>query len=145
MDFSIRCFQKNDKSEIISMMTEFYSSDAVYTNGSIDIFETDFENCINDSPYLEGYVFYTKNIILGYAMLAKTFSTEFGKTCIWLEDLYLKNGYRGLGIIPKFIEYVEEIYPESIYKLEVEADNIHAIHVYRKQGFKELPYIEMKK
>ena len=145
MTFTIRQFQTNDKQEIISMMEEFYSSDAVSTNGSKDIFETDFENCINDCPFLEGYVFNTSSEIVGYAMIAKSFSTEFGKKCIWFEDLYLKKEYRGLGIIPQFIEFIESSYPNTILKLEVEAENKHAVHVYKKRGFKELPYQEMIK
>lgn len=145
MTITIRQFQTYDKQEIISMMEEFYSSDAVSTNGSKDIFETDFENCINDCPFLEGYVFNTSSEVVGYAMIAKSFSTEFGKKCIWLEDLYLKKEYRGLGIIPNFIEFIESLYPDTILKLEVEAENEHAVHVYKKRGFKELPYQEMIK
>lgn len=38
------------------MMRVFYASPAVFTNGSDDIFRTDIENCINDNPYLEGYI-----------------------------------------------------------------------------------------
>lgn len=83
-----------DKVEVISMMKTFYSSEAVFTNGSDEIFEADFKACINNSPYLEGYVFTSDEIILGYAMLAKSFSTEFGKSCIWFEDLYLKPEFR---------------------------------------------------
>ena len=33
----------------------------------------------------------------------------------------------------------------SILRLEVEAENEHAVHVYRKSGFEVLPYMEMKK
>ena len=145
MTLTIRPFQTNDKQEIISMMEEFYSSDAVSTNGSKDIFETDFENCINDCPFLEGYVFNTSSEIVGYAMIAKSFSTEFGKKCIWFEDLYLKKEYRGLGIIPQFIEFIESRYSNNILKLEVKAENKHAIKINKKRGFKELPYQEMIK
>ena len=60
-------------------------------------------------------------------------------------DLYLKEEYRGLGIIPNFIEFIESLYPDTILKLEVEAENEHAVHVYKKRGFKELPYQEMIK
>ena len=76
-------------------------------------------------------------------MIAKSFSTEFGKPCIWFEDLYLKPEFRGFGIIPSFIEYIKQNYPECIYRLEVEKENTHAIHVYKKSNFKELPYTEM--
>lgn len=145
MHFSIRMFEPKDKSEILSMMKVFYSSDAVFTSGSDKIFEIDFENCLNENPYLEGYVFASNEKILGYAMLAKSFSTEFGKQCIWLEDLYLKSEFRGQGIIPKFIKYLEEKYKECIFRLEVENENTHAVHVYEKSGFSSLPYVEMKK
>lgn len=145
MDFEIREMHFEDKQEILTMMKEFYSTDAVSTNGSAEIFETDFENCISNSPYLEGFVFCQNKNILGYAMIAKTFSTEFGKICIWLEDLYVKKEYRGQGIISKFFEYIEKVYKNSIFKLEVENENTHAIQVYKKRGFNMLPYVEMIK
>ena len=143
MNFKIRKFNKDDKSEVLRMMEEFYHSDAVSTNGSNEIYETDFENCINDLPFLDGYVFVSEDIILGYAMIAKSFSTEFGKMCIWLEDLYLKKEYRGQSIIPQFLEYIKETNPNTLFKLEVEKKNSHAVHVYQKCGFSKLPYLEM--
>ncbi len=135
----------SDKEEVLSMMREFYTSDAVLTNGSDEIFNTDIENCLNDSPFLEGFVFEQKGHILGYSMIAKSFSTEFGKQCIWFEDLYLKSEYRGQGIIPQFVSYIKELYQDSILKLEVEKENEHAVHVYEKMGFKEVAYMQMKK
>lgn len=126
-------------------MKVFYSSDAVLTNGSIEIFNNDFETCINSNPFLEGYAFTSNNIIIGYAMLAHSYSTEFGKPCIWFEDLYLKEQYRGKNIIPKFIKYIENNYPNTILRLELEEENTHALHVYKECGFSKLPYLEMKK
>ena len=134
-----------DKTEVLNMMQTFYSSDAVFTNGSKEIFEADIENCLNNSPYLEGFVFTSEKQILGYAMLAKSFSTEFGKPCIWFEDLYLKPEFRGNKIIPKFIEFIETSFQDAVFRLEVEKENNHACHVYKKQGFTELPYCEMIK
>ena len=137
--------QLEDKKEILTMMEEFYSSNAVATNGSNEIFETDFENCINDYQYLEGFVFYQNEKILGYAMIAKSFSTEFAKRCIYLEDLFIKKEFRGQGIITEFLRYLENIYVNSIFKLEVDKCNIDAIEIYKKRGFIPLSYIEMKK
>ena len=78
-------------------------------------------------------------------MLAKSFSTEFGKPCVWVEDLYVKDAYRGQGIGSQFLAYVSEKYPDAIVRLEVEAENERAISVYEKAGFSILPYMEMKK
>ena len=78
-------------------------------------------------------------------MLAKSYSTEFGKPCIWLEDIYIKEEYRGLGFGSRFIEFVSERYPDAVLRLEVEQENERAVTVYEKNGFSVLPYMEMKK
>ena len=96
-----------------------------------------------NSSYLEGYVFIENSSILGYAMLAKSFSTEFGKPCIWFEDLYLKPKYRRKGIVTNFIYHIKENYKNHVFKLEVEDYNEHALHIYKKCGFEKLPYSEM--
>ena len=141
----IRKMVRDDKNIVIDMMRVFYASPAVLSNGSEEIFEADVENCVNESPYLEGFVFEENSEILGYGMIAKSFSTEFGKPCIWVEDLYLKPEYRGIGIGSKFFEYLEQNYTDCIFRLEVEEENERAIHVYEKNGFAVLPYMEMKK
>lgn len=137
--------EKKDKAIVKEMMCEFYTSPAVFTNGSEEIFEADIDNCIGDSPYVEGYVFDSSDGIQGYAMAAKSFSTEFGKPCIWIEDLYIKNEYRGLGIGNRFLEFIQEKYPDAVFRLEVEEENERAVKLYKKTGFEVLPYMEMKK
>ena len=142
---NIRKMKFEDKSEILSMMKIFYSSELVFTNGSDEIFNTDFETCINNSPYLDGYVFTQDETIMGYAMIAKSFSTEFGRQCIWIEDLYIKDKYRGTGIGSMFMEFITKKYTDCIFRLEVEEENERAIKVYEKSGFTVLPYMEMKR
>ena len=130
---------------VIDMMRVFYTSPAVHTNGSEEIYKADVENCINDNPFLEGYVFTENDGIAGYGMLAKSFSTEFGKQCIWIEDIYINPEHRGKGIGSEFLAFVEKSYPDAILRLEVEEENERAVHVYKKAGFGVLPYMEMKK
>lgn len=134
-----------DKASVIEMMRTFYASPAVLSNGSEEIFCNDIENCVNNSPYLEGYIFEDSDEIQGYAMIAKSFSTEFGKPCIWIEDLYIKDRYRGLGIGSRFIDFITKKYTDSIFRLEVEEENARAVKVYEKCGFTVLPYMEMKR
>ena len=145
MSSIIREMKEKDRRKVTEMMQIFYASPAVMSNGSEKIFEADFDNCVSDSPYLEGYIFEDAGVIQGYAMIAKSFSTEFGKRCIWIEDLYLKDEYRNLGIGSSFFKYIETKYPDSIFRLEVEPENERAVHVYRKCGYEVLPYMEMKK
>ena len=68
-------------------------------------------------------------------MVAKSFSTEFGKPCVWIEDIYVKDAYRGLGIGSHFLKFIESKYPDAILRLEVEAENERAVNVYQKCGF----------
>ena len=145
MNITIRAMKEADKESVLEMMRIFYASPAVLSNGSEDIFQSDVENCVNDCPFLEGYVFENKGEIQGYAMVAKSFSTEFGKPCIWIEDLYIKEDYRGLGIGSQFFTYIEGKYKNVIFRLEAEEENERAVHVYKKCGYEVLPYLEMKK
>lgn len=145
MNSVIRQMTAADKPRVMEMMRTFYASEAVLSNGSEEIFENDIQTCLNASPYLEGYVFEEGQMLQGYAMVAKSFSTEFGKPCIWIEDLYVLEAYRGRGIGTQFLRHIEKKYPAALLRLEVELENERAIHVYEKCGFEVLPYMEMKK
>ena len=145
MEYIIRKMIPSDKGRVLDMMKVFYASPAVITNGSDEIFNADIDACVSDSPYLDGYVFECGGEIIGYSMLAKSFSTEFGKPCIWIEDIYLTEELRGLGIGSDFFRFIENEYRDCIFRLEAEEENERAIHVYKKVGFEVIPYLEMKK
>ena len=130
---------------VLDMMRVFYRSDAVFTDGSEEIFAADVDTCISQSPYLEGYVFTEGDAVVGYAMVAKSFSTEFGKPCMWIEDLYLQPTHRHQGYGTAFFAFLAEKYPQAIQRLEVEPENENAVALYKKAGFSVLPYTEMKK
>lgn len=142
---NIRLMQRTDAPRVKEMMRIFYSSPAVLSNGSEEIFSSDIENCVNENPYLEGYVIENDGEIQGYSMIAKSFSTEFGKPCIWIEDLYIKEKYRGSGLGKMLLDFITKKYEGSIFRLEAEEENIGAIKLYEKCGFSPLPYLEMKK
>lgn len=142
---TIREMREDDRTTLLNMMNVFYSSDAVATNGSEEIFSADIDACISDCPYLEGYVLCDEDRIIGYTMLAKSFSTEYGKPCVWIEDLYILDDYRGRGLGSRLIRFAEEKHPTSLLRLEVEAENERALRVYKKNGFDFMPYLEMKK
>lgn len=145
MRTTIRPMRQEDKDVILNMMRVFYASPAVLSDGSEEIFENDIYGCINENPYLDGYVIEGENGICGYSMVAKSFSTEFGKMCIWIEDLYIKDEYRGFGLGEMMLRYVLGKYENCIFRLEAEEENERAINLYKKCGFEPLPYLEMKK
>ncbi len=150
MDFNIVYMREEHREEVVSMMRVFYSSPAVLSNGSEEIFTSDINECIGDNPYIEGYVFEKnddlgKAALMGYAMLSKGFSTESGKNRIWIEDLFIKEEYRGLGVGKKFLDFVSNKYEKCVIRLDVEEENEKAVELYKKCGFEVIPYMEMIK
>ena len=145
MIYAIRTMRQQDKPQILTMMREFYASPAVLSNGSEEIFSNDIDNCVGDNPFIEGFVLEDSNGIQGYAMVAKSYSTEFGKTCVWIEDLYVTEDHRGLGLGTSLLQFITDHYTDCIFRLEVEEENERAVRLYEKCGFSVLPYMEMKK
>lgn len=142
---TIRAMTEADAPAVLEMMRVFYASPAVSTNGSEEIFRSDIAACVGDSPYLEGYVFEDESGLCGYAMLAKSFSTEFGKSCVWIEDIYLKENCRGRGIGSLFFDFIGKKYPDCLLRLEAEEENAGAVRFYERHGFTRLPYLELKR
>ena len=146
-----------DKEEVLEMMKVFYASPAVLHKASEEILEKDIDDCIGKCPFIEGYVFECnsdnmkrhneEDKLAGYAMLAKSYSTEYGGMCVWIEDIYIKNEYRGMGIGSKFFEKLQDMYGDDSvrFRLEVEPENERAVAVYEKCGYKKLPYMQMTK
>ena len=142
---AIRSMAEADAPAVLEMMRVFYASPAVFTNGSEEIFRSDIAACVGDSPYLEGYVFEDKAGLCGYAMLARSFSTEFGKPCVWIEDIYLKENCRSRGIGSLFFDFLGKKYPDCLLRLEAEEENAGAVRFYERHGFTRLPYLELKR
>ncbi len=136
----------SDKNEIMHMMRVFYDSPAVQHTASDKILERDIEDCLSDTPYLDGFIIEHSGQVVGYAMTAISYTTEYGGICIWLEDLYIKPDYRHKGISEKVFEFIEKNYPNAVrFKLEVEPENEFAVKCYKKYGYKSSPYFEMTK
>lgn len=143
----ILLMEKNDTEEVLNMMKLFYQSPAIIHKASEDVLRRDIEDCIGSNPFIEGFVMKEDGKTAGYSMIAKSYSTEFGGECIWVEDIYIKSEYRKKGIGTMFFKYLENLYKgRSVrFRLEVEKDNQAAIEVYKKNGYQELPYIQMIK
>ena len=140
----MRDMRKGDSAGVMEMMRDFYASEAVLSDGSDEIFTNDIKECVSESPFAQGYVFVNeKEKLIGYAMTAHSFSTEYGKRCVWIEDLYLKEEARGMGIASFFLDYILETYPDALHRLEAEYENEHAMEIYKRKDFRELPYVEM--
>ncbi len=133
--------KKEHFDEVLGMMRVFYDSPAVLHTSSTRVLDNDINACIGDNPYLDGYVFVVKGIIAGYSMVSKSFTTEYGGICGWIEDLYIKEEYRRQGISRHFFKELPGLYPEIVrFKLEVEPENERAIKTYESCKYELLHY-----
>ncbi|MGN0613120.1 MAG: GNAT family N-acetyltransferase [Porcipelethomonas sp.] len=142
---NIRKIERRDYDNVLEMMRVFYASPAVLSDPSEDILRRDIDDCLGDTPFIEGYVFEEEGTLAGYAMAAKSYSTEFGGMCIWIEDIYIVPQYRHKGIGSQFLHFIRTEYKGKavLCRLEVEHENENAVAAYKKSGFTELPYVQM--
>ena len=143
----IRKIGQEDKERYIEMAKDFYSSEAVYQNVPELHFADTFNELMTSDQYVSGYMIEHGNNIAGYALVAKTYSQEAGGIVLWIDELYILPEYRGCGLGHEFFAYVQDDMPRDVkrLRLEVEDCNTKAISLYKKLGFKDLPYSQMMK
>ena len=136
-----------DADGVFAMMEVFYASEALLIHPSPEVLRRTLEDCLADGPYLEGYVFEEEGVLAGYAMVAKSYSTEAGGKCIWIEDLYLSPSYRGKGAGSSFLTFIAQRYAGQAVRLRLEAEpeNDRAMRTYRSAGFEILGYTQLVK
>ena len=142
----IRAIKPADKAVYLEMAKEFYSTDAVISPVAEENFSTTFDEMMKSDRYAVGYIFELDGKTVGYALLAKTFSQEAGGMVIWIEELYIKDGFRSKGLGSEFFRFLESTYGGiKRFRLEVEKENTGAVRLYEKQGFSFFAYDQMIK
>ncbi len=141
----VRKITRNDKEQYIKFASQFYKTDAVLHDIPNEHFECTFEEMMRSDEYAIGYMLEHQGEAAGYALLAKTFSQEAGGIVIWIEELYIDEKFRGLGLGSEFFAYMEENKGKEVkrIRLEVEDYNTRAIALYKRMGFEPLEYIQM--
>lgn len=141
----IRKISQADQETVLSLMKAFYQSEAVLHPLPEETIQRCLQDCVRNSPYIEGYVMDVEGTIVGFAMVAKGYATEVGGICVQIEDIFIRPEFRGQGIGNQFFAYIMDKYKDTAYRfrLEVEENNTNAIRLYKKLGFVELPYCQM--
>ena len=143
----IRPFAVSDRSVLLKMMNNFYHSSAVNHVVPESYFNATINTILSNSPYTEGWIIEYDSIPAGYGLVSKSYSNEAGGLVIWLEELYIDEKFRGQGLGSSLIAYIEDQYRDqaSRFRLEVTDSNVSAERLYRKIGYKVLPYKQMIK
>ncbi len=140
-----RKLTSNDKKLYFEFTDMFYKSDAVLHPVSEQNIVNTFNELMRSDEYLVCYVFENNGEAVGYALISKTFSQESGGLVVWVEELFVLPEYRSMGFGSQFLNFLETDIPASRYRLEIEPDNQRAAALYKRMGYKFLPYSQMVK
>lgn len=86
------------------------------------------------------YLIVVEAEIAGYVLITFGFSLEFRGRDAMLDELYLREPYRGRGLGPQTLQFVEQLCREQgicALLLEVERNNARALGIYRQAGYVE--------
>ncbi len=99
------------------------------------------------SPYVAVFIAEYQGEPAGYGLVSLTYSNEAGGLVVWLEELYIREQARGLGLGTELIAYIENRYGNRAarFRLEVEESNRAAVRLYERMGYTPLPYSQMIK
>lgn len=141
---TIRKITKNDKQIYTEMAKDFYSSPAVLENIPEENITSSFDLFLEGTPYGDAFIFEIDGKTVGYGVLAYTHSQEAGGRVVWLEEIYIKEEFRGCGYGSEFINFVLTEIPAKRYRLETEPENEKAAALYRRHGFEHFEYINYR-
>lgn len=134
-----------DHDLVIPMVVDFYHTDAVDHEVPVEIMERSFAAAADPGdPLLRGVLVYRDGEVAGYVYLTFCYSAEVGGRCVFIEELFLKENFRGLGLGKEIMAWMEQEYPDvRRFRLEVTQVNQQAIRLYEKSGYKYLRYDQM--
>ncbi len=141
-----RPIEEKDRKIYLAMAKKFYDSDVVLSPVPAKNLEKTFSLLIEGSPFADAFIFEEEENIIGYALLARTWSQEAGGEVIWIEEIYLEPAARGKGYGSAFFHFLKEKYAPCAkrFRLEVEKENEGAVSLYKRLGFDFFPYDQMK-
>ena len=134
-----------DHDLILPMVADFYRTDAVDHEVPVEIMERSFAACADpDEPLLRGVLVSRDGEAVGYVYLTFCYSAEVGGRCVFIEEIFLKEQFRGMGLGREIMTWMEQEYPEvRRFRLEVTQVNKSAIRLYEGSGYQYLRYDQM--
>ena len=142
---SFRDITPQDHDIILPMVRDFYQTDAVLHPVDESILERTFRDAADASePLLRGVLLFQDKEPVGYIYLTQCYSAEVGGRCVFIEEIFLLEPFRGLGLGHQIMAWIESQYPSARrFRLEVTEVNQRAVALYAKSGYQYLHYDQM--
>ena len=146
MDIKIKLYTSSLFEETAQMITDLMNYHRKLTNARKEFWQTIDESKKTLEEWLDSghiyHVFYNDS-------LAGFFYIRFGgQSAAWLEDLFIKEEFRSLGIGKEAFKLLDEMLTERGTRamfVNVIPRNIEAIRFYKECGFDHLNLIQLRK
>lgn len=145
MNIKFRKFEHSDKDSFYTMVKKFYAPPAVLHFPSDEVMLSCFDAALEIPELVKGYIFECDGRTAGYAIVSMKFETEVGGMAAWIEELFVEDEFRSLGIGSRFFEFLQKEFSGKIkrIRLEVGDENDGAKILYKRLGFEPLDYRQM--
>lgn len=127
-----------DADELVGLMREFYAFDHIAFDEAAA--RAALREILGDGRFGVIHLIGVGSESAGYLVLTFGFSLEFHGRDAFVDELYLRENFRGRGIGKASIEFAAEVCrAEGIKALHLEAEraNTRAQALYRREGFRD--------
>ncbi len=141
----IRFIEDKDRCSVKEMLMGFYNSPAVSHSIPEKFIDNSLDAALSNSPYVKIIVAEIEGKLAGFSALSLTHTTEAGGLVVLIEEIFIKDEYRGKGIGNEIFAFIRREFDTTAkrYRLEVVEDNTSAIKLYEKLGFEKIDYNQM--
>ena len=118
------------------MMQDFYAIDNYPID--LDVSKKLFQEFIADEKLGKSWIIYSDQKVAGYVILTYVFSFEYQGRIAFLDELYIKESFRGKGIGKQTLDFVKQktlLSNVKLIYLEVENHNENAQKLYLANDF----------
>jgi GNAT superfamily N-acetyltransferase len=135
-----RPYQSADFDALEPMIFELYADEDAATLSISEAHITRTVRAFSEQPHLgEIFIFQLRGEVVGYAILTWFWSNEFGGKMVIIDELLVKEAYRGKGIASAFFNFLfkNKRYGEVAYELEVGLKKQKEMVLYHRLGFRD--------
>ena len=136
MEIVFKKAESEDIVKLVEFMQEYYEYDHLAFDWKVA--QKALQELLGDESLGSAWLIHCDGIEVGYIVVSFMCSLEFHGRAAFIDELYIREGYRKRGIGAKALEYVIEFCRSKridALRLEVERSNEQAQSIYKKFDF----------